>query len=183
MTVPGPRYTYEDYKLLPEDRRCELIEGDLLMTPAPSFRHQTILTRLLVRVWSFVEAGGLGRVVPAPTDVILSQANVVQPDLLYVSKERLGIVEPNGGVGGAPDLVVEILSPSTSRRDLLTKRKLYADYGVREYWVVDPDAHTVEVLAQAPSGLETWQLFSAGSTVLSPLLPGLSIATDELFAD
>lgn len=183
MSMPGPRFTYEDYKLLPEDKRYEIIEGDLFMTPAPNFRHQMILSRLLVRLWTFVEAGGLGQVVPAPTDVILSQENVVQPDLLFVSKERLGIVDQNGGVGGAPDLAVEILSQSTLRRDQIIKRKLYSKYGVREYWVVDPEGRAVEILTQTATGLETWRVFPVGSVVTSPLLPGLSISTSDVFAD
>lgn len=181
MSMPGPRFTYEDYKLLPEDKRCEIVEGDLLMTPSPIFRHQVVLKRLMMRLGAFVDAGGLGEVVSAPMDVVLSAENVVQPDLLFISQERMNIVDPMGPVNGAPDLTVEVLSPSTSGRDQILKRKLYAKYGVREYWVVDPDGRTVEVLTQSSTGLETYRVFPVGSVLTSPLLPGLAIPVADLF--
>lgn len=184
MSLPGPRFTYADYRLMPEDKRYEVIEGELLVTPAPNIRHQMILTRLFLRLATFVEAAGLGQVLPAPTDVILSDENVVQPDLLFVAKERQAILDPEaGGVRGAPDLVVEILSLSTANRDRVTKRKLYARYGVREYWLVDPITLSIEVLVEAPGELETWRLFSAGSTLISPLLSTFSIAVAEIFRE
>lgn len=179
--MTGPRFTYEDYKLMPEDKRCEVIEGELLMTPAPTSRHQSILAWLLARLLMGLEANGLGKVLPAPTDVILSDENVVQPDLLFVTKARQAIVDPAGGVNGAPDLVVEILSPSTSRRDQVVKRKLYGKYGVKEFWVVDPDAGSVEVSVLGPVGLETWRVFPTGTTLQSPLCPTLAIEVAELF--
>lgn len=183
MSLPGPRFTYEDYKLLPEDKRCEIIEGDLLMTPTPTSRHQVILGEIFVHLRAFVKAQGLGLVLLAPTDVVLSEGNVVQPDLLFVAKDRHSIVDPAGGVHGAPDLVVEILSPSTSSRDQVLKRKLYAKYGVREYWVVNAEARTIEVLTRDPGGLETWMVFPSGSSLASQLLPGFSLSVAELFAD
>ncbi|HEY3368437.1 MAG TPA: Uma2 family endonuclease [Symbiobacteriaceae bacterium] len=100
MALPGPRFTYDDYKLLPEDSRYEVVEGELLATPAPGSRHQGILVRLILRLAMFIEAGNLGRVLPAPTDVILANESVVQPDLLFVARERQGIIDPVGGVHG-----------------------------------------------------------------------------------
>lgn len=183
MSLPGPHFTYEDYKLLPEDRRYEIVEGELLVTPAPNARHQGIVVRLILRLAAFVEAAELGKVLPAPTDVILANESVVQPDLLFVVRERQGIIDPAGGVHGAPDLVVEILSPSTASRDQVVKRKLYGRYGVREYWIVDPVAQSVEVLISGQGGLETWRVFAAGASVVSPLISGLSLSVDYLFAD
>ncbi len=183
MSLLGPRFTYEDYKLLPEDRRYEIVEGELLVTPAPSTRHQGILVRLILRMATFVEAGNLGRVLPAPTDVILANESIVQPDLLFVTRGRQGIIDPGGGVNGSPDLVVEILSPSTASRDQVVKRKLYGKYGVREYWIVDPTAHSIEVLTLEQGGLDTWRVFPAGSSLTSPLLPGLSLSVDDIVAD
>lgn len=180
MSLPGPRFTYDDYKLLPEDKRYEIVEGELLVTPAPNARHQEILVRLIVRLATFAEAGSLGKVLPAPTDVILAQDTVVQPDLLFVSRDRLAIIDPDGGVHGAPDLVVEILSPSTAGRDQVVKRKLYGKYGVREYWIVDPAAQSIEVLQLQDSGLETWRIFPGGSSLTSPRLPGLLLPVDEI---
>lgn len=159
MSQSGPRFTYADYKLLPEDVRCEVLDGELLMTPAPTASHQRILGRLYLRLGNHVAAGGLGELLPAPTDVILSEENVVQPDILFVGKDRLGIIDPAGGVNGAPDLVIEILSPSTAGRDKVLKRKLYAVFGVREYWVVDPAARSIELMLYAPTGMETWRVF------------------------
>lgn len=179
MTLP--RFTYDDYKLLPDDERYEVIEGELLVTPAPNFRHQRILSHLHFRLYAYVEADGLGMVVPAPTDVILDAVNVVQPDLLFVAKERLAIIDTKGGVHGAPDLVVEILSPSTAGRDQVAKRKLYGAFGVREFWIVDPDAQSIEVLTPSGGDLETWRRFEHGSDLHSPLLSGLSFPVADIF--
>ncbi|HYF76283.1 MAG TPA: Uma2 family endonuclease [Symbiobacteriaceae bacterium] len=182
MSIPGPRFTYEDYKLLPEDRRYEIIEGELLVTPAPTARHQGILLELAVKLSIHVKANGLGKVLPAPTDVILTNENIVQPDILFVSSRRLETINQSGGVHGAPDLVVEILSPSTASRDQIVKRKLYSRFGVREYWVVDPASASIEVLVLRDGGLETWRAFPSGTLLSSPLLPDLKIAIDEVFA-
>lgn len=181
--APGPKFTCEDYRLLPEDKRYEFIEGELLVTPVPSASHQEILTEVLVRLWQYVKATGLGIVLPAPTEVILSYETVVQPDILFIADERLGIVDPNGGVHGAPDLVVEIVGPGTVGRDRLLKRKLYGKYRVREYWLVDPGLASIEVFVLGKSGLETWDVFPLGSEVDSPLLPDLHLRTDDVFAD
>jgi Uma2 family endonuclease len=124
---------------------------------------------------------GLGVVFYAPADVILADDQVVQPDLLFDSKERQSILQ-QGGVHGAPDLVIEILSPSTASRDLILKRKLYGKYGVQEFWIVNPDAKTIEILTLIESGLEPCRRFADGSTLTSPLLPGLVIKLDEIFA-
>lgn len=183
MTLPGPRITYEDYKLLPEDSRYEVIEGELMVTPAPNIRHQRVFRQLFVMLAVFVQSHELGEVLSAPTDVILSEHNVVQPDILFVARDRLAILDPTGGVRGAPDLAVEILSPGTASRDQVIKRKLYAQHGVHEYWVVDPIARTIAVLTQTPDGLEPWRVFGAGETVTSPLLPELAIALREVFKD
>lgn len=183
MSLPGPHFTYDDYKLLPEDRRYEIVEGELLVTPAPSARHQSILVHLILRLAAFVEAENLGKVLPAPTDVILANESVVQPDLLFVSREREAIIDPSGGVHGAPDLAIEILSPSTASRDQVVKRKLYGRYGIREYWIVDPSAQCIEVLTPGPSGLETWRVFGAGADLVSLLLPRLSLSVDYVFAE
>lgn len=183
MTIPERRYTYADYKDLPEELRCEIIEGDLQMTPAPNARHQAISTFLVATVWSFVRSARLGTVLAAPTDVVLAPENVVQPDILFVSMARKDIIDPKAGINGAPDLVMEVLSPSDPRRDQVVKRDLYERYGVQEYWIVDPEDQTVEVLTRSAAGLETWQRFSSGSELTSPLLPGLTIAVEEIFAE
>lgn len=181
MSLPGHFFTYEDYKLMPEEKRCEIIEGDILMTPSPVFRHQAIQMTLSVTLFSFVKEHDLGYVVTAPMDVILSPENVVQPDVLFIAKERSTIINDMGAVAGAPDLAVEILSPSTAARDQVLKRKLYARFGVREYWIVDPGTQTVEVMTLAGNTFETWQRFTAEQSLISPLLPGLSIRLGDIF--
>lgn len=181
MSLPGPRFTYDDYKYLPEDKRYEIIEGDLQLTPSPSFHHQAIQAELLFHLMAFVKEKRLGQVVAAPTEVILSPENVVQPDVLFIAKSRLSLAHEGGGVQGAPDLVVEILSPASVGRDKVLKRKLYSKYGVREYWIVDPETSSIEVLTQASAGLETWRVFPVGTDLASPLLEGFLLPVADLF--
>ena len=173
------KFTYRDYLLLPEGDRRELIEGEFYVVPAPNVRHQAISRNLGLRLWELVRSHGLGQVFLAPTDVVLSPESVVQPDILFVSNERRGIIT-EANVSGAPDLVVEILSPSTAERDRELKLTLYARYGVREYWIVDPDDETVEVMELGSEGAAGVRRYDAG-TVESVLFPRLSIALDDIF--
>jgi Uma2 family endonuclease len=181
MTLPGRKFTYEDYKQLPDDHRYEVLEGELVMTPAPNNRHQRILLRLAARLELFTQEHGLGTCFLAPTDLILSDKTVLQPDLLFVARNRESIIGPVGGVHGAPDLVVEILSPSTAKRDLEIKRQLYSTYGVREYWSIDPEARSIDVLTHQGHGLENWHNFTADGTLSSPVLPGWRIDLAQIF--
>ena len=174
------RFTYRDYLLLPEGDRRELIEGDFYVVPAPTFRHQIISRNLGMLLWEFVRGKGLGQVVWAPTDVVLSPESVVQPDILFISNERRGIITEDN-VSGAPDLVVEILSPSTAERDRELKLTLYARYGVREYWIVDPEDSSVEVMALGDAGVASARSYTSGR-VESSLLPELGITLGEIFA-
>ncbi|MDI6893276.1 MAG: Uma2 family endonuclease [Bacillota bacterium] len=178
--LPGPRLTYEDYCRMPAGLRYELVEGDLRMTPSPSTIHQKISGRLerILREW--VEGRQLGEVYDAPTDVVLSEHNVVQPDIFYISRERLGIIK-EANIQGAPDLVVEILSPNSLEWDRVTKRHLYAKYGVREFWLVDPDGRTIEVAVLRGGELATLQVYPMGTTLASPLLRGLQVPLDQVF--
>ena len=131
------KLTYEDYKNTPEDERYELLDGELVMSEAPRIVHQSVDMELGTLMNLFVKENDLGRVFSAPTDVVLSDTIVVQPDLLFVSKQRAHIITEQN-IQGAPDLVVEILSPSTANRDWTIKRGFYARYGVKELWIVDP---------------------------------------------
>jgi Uma2 family endonuclease len=176
------RYTYKDYLLLPEDKRYEILDGDLFMVPSPGIRHQQISRRLLVALTLHVERDSLGEVLSAPCDVILSEESVVQPDILFVRKERMGVIgEMN--LRGAPDLVVEILSQGTRVKDLELKRKIYARYGVREYWVVDPDAGTVDVLVRSGEVYTSAGTFGKSSRLSSPLFPELNLLLSTIFRD
>ena len=177
---PRIKLTYEDYRTTPEDKRYELLDGELTMAPAPRTSHQSVQIALGSRMYGFVEAEGLGQVFLAPTDVVLSDTDVVQPDILFVSSERAHIITEDN-IQDAPDLVIEILSPGTAERDRGFKRALYARHGVREYWLVGPDSATVTVLALEEEGFEVVGTYGEGETFASPTLGGLEISIDEVF--
>ena len=183
MLSPNPavKFTYEDYQHTPEDKRYELLDGELIMVPAPNLKHQRIGIRLGALLHGFVQKRGLGEVFPAPCDVVLSNTDVVQPDLLFVSNERAHLLLGGASVLGAPDLVVEILSPSTAGRDRTLKRALYAKYGVKEYWLVDSDARTVTVLLLDEGTFEVEAIYGEGQTMTSSTLTGFSVGLDEIF--
>ena len=174
------RFTYEDYLNTPEDKRYELLDGELIMVSSPNIPHQRTEMELAFRVIGFVKRHDLGVVLFAPTDVILSDTDVVQPDLLFISRERMHIISHNA-IHGAPDLVVEILSPSTARRDLTYKRRLYAKHGVKEYWQVNIDERRVTVLSLGDNDYEVAAIYGSGETLTSPVLPGFALAVDEIF--
>ncbi len=138
------KYTYKDYLNTSDDERYELIEGDMLMTPAPSTIHQRISRKIEFMLEKFVTENDLGEVFYAPCDVYLDDDNVVQPDILFISKERSNIIAEKN-IQGAPDLVIEIISESTAYRDFVQKKKLYAKFRVKEYWIVIPEEESIEV--------------------------------------
>jgi len=176
------KFNYEDYKHLPESetKRYELLEGELVMVPSPDWLHQSITASLFKLLAGFVEERALGEVRFAPLDVVLSEEDVVQPDLLFLSRGRLDLVR-EGVVRGAPDLVVEVLSPASAQRDRTYKKTLYARHGVKEYWLVDPEAQTIEVLKLEMGGYRQAGRYQRGQTLKSPLLAGLEIPLDEVF--
>ena len=174
------RLTYDDYCLLPNDgKRYEVIDGELFVTPSPLTRHQLVVMNLLYYLVDFVKKHGLGEVYPAPLDVVLSPNDVVEPDILYVSKARAAIVTEKN-VQGAPDLVVEVLSESTAKIDRTTKLKLYARFAVREYWLIDPIKLSAEVYRLGPEGFELASQLPAGDALTSPLFPGFSLPLRKL---
>ena len=136
--VEGKRYTYQDFLELPDDgKRYEIIDGELYVSPAPTTKHQRSTTRLTTTLDVHTRSRRLGEVFAAPFDVVLANDAIVEPDIVYVSRGRRSIItEPN--IQGAPDLVVEVISPSSTRRDQETKRDLYARYKVPYYWLVHP---------------------------------------------
>ena len=176
------KLTVADYMKTPDDVRYQLIDGELILAPSPTSRHQFVSVRLTVALFKFVEQHRAGVVLQAPLDVILAEHEVFQPDILFVSNDRREIMTP-ANIQGAPDLVVEILSPSTRRNDRGHKLDVYSRYGVREYWIVDPDAGLVEVLTAGDSGLALAATFSLEDVLVSPLLPGLVVELDQVFAE
>ncbi len=177
------KFTYEDYKNLPESetKRYELIEGELLMVPSPTFEHQDISANLEFALAKFVREHKLGKVLNAPLDVVLDDENVVQPDIIFIATARSHIIHKEA-IRGAPDLVVEILSPATAERDRTVKKKLYARAGVTEYWLVDPERKTIEVLKLGETGFERIALYKENETLTSPLFKGLNIPLSEVFS-
>lgn len=184
MTQPKPKlkFTVGDYMSMPEGTRYQLLDGEMILAPSPTLKHQSLLANLHRLVYSFVAEADLGRVWFAPLDVIHSEHDVAQPYLMFVSNERAEIVT-QANVQGAPDLVVEILSPSTVGYDQGYKRALYARHGVSECWLVDPDAETVEVLVLGEEGFNAHAVFRIGQTLESPLLDGLSLELEDLFRE
>ena len=179
---PVVKLTYEDYRTAPEDERCELLDGDLVMVAAPNLKHQKVQFRLGQKLGQFILEHHLGEFFFAPCDVVLSDSDVVQPDLLFVSREREHLLSGGDNVQGAPDLVVEILSPATADRDRGYKRELYGRCGVTEYWLVDPTAETVSIHRQRAGVLEATRTFSRKQTLRSPLLTGLELHLDDVFS-
>lgn len=174
------RFTYQDYLQLPEDRRYEIIDGELFMVPAPIPYHQQVSRNLEYQLHGYVLAHDLGEVFYAPCDLVLSESDVVQPDLFYIAKERLSIIKEHN-IQGAPDLVVEIISPATEQRDRGAKQKLYASAGVKEYWIVDPTLKTVEVRRLTESGFELVCAYQKTEILRSVILPELAIPLSEVF--
>ena len=144
QTEPG-RWSYAEFTRLPRDgSRYEVIAGTLCMTPAPRTAHQEVVTRLTVVLANFVQQHDLGEVLVGPVDVVFGEGDYLEPDLVFIRRERSGIISERG-IEGAPDLVIEVTSPATAERDRGIKRERYAWFGVPEYWVVDPDLRQVEV--------------------------------------
>lgn len=181
---PAGAWTYEDYARLPDNGfRYEVIDGGLLMSPAPLMGHQMISAALLAALRSHVRRHRLGLVVAAPVDVQLGdRATPVQPDLVFVARERLAIVGRER-IEGPPDLVVEILSPATAARDRGLKFDLYAASGVREYWLVDPDELSLEVYVLRGRAYAPLGLYRPDETAASEVLPDLKLKVKAVFED
>ena len=172
--------TYADYLETADDERYELLSGALVRFPSSREIHQYILGRLFLRLGAFIYGRNLGKVYCSPFDVVLSDTDVVQPDLLFVSSGRESIITPEN-IQGAPDLVVEILSPATAARDRTLKLDLYARHGVQEYWIVDPDARAITVLRRGESRFEVVGIYGEEQTLRSATLADFSIALQEIF--
>jgi len=174
-----PRKTVDDYMKLPEGTLAELIEGEIFMTPSPKTDHQRVGRELGHALWEFVRSHGLGEVFDAPLDIHLPSGDVVQPDLIFVGVGRVDILQD--WIRGAPDLLVEIISADRPERDRIVKRDLYARNGVPEYWIVDPEARSIEVLALESGRYAPRGYFEAGDSLVSPSLPGFTLPLGGVF--
>jgi Uma2 family endonuclease len=172
-TQPTTGLTYEDLRAFPDDNlRRELIDGELFVTPSPSRRHQQTVLKLSGALLTHQELRG-GEVYPAPMDVFFSNANVVEPDLLFLRPENLETVDPDK-IQKVPDLAVEVSSPSTRRTDLTRKKELYERFGVSEYWFVDIQEERVEVYRLRKGRFGVPEILRHGDALTSPILPGFS---------
>jgi Uma2 family endonuclease len=183
MVATEPKYwTYEDLCGLPDDGRTryEIIDGELYEMPAPEPDHAFTIANLMFWLSPIVRMLG-GRIAPAPIDLFFAGANPVQPDIVVLLAERLHQVSKRG-IEGAPNLVIEILSPSNAGRDRRKKRTLYARGGVPEYWLVDPRARAIEVLVLDGGTYRLHLRASGNDLVTSTVLPGLSFLANEAFA-
>ena len=176
--------TYQDYLDAPGDTRYELLNGELIMVASPNRNHQTASMNLGTEMNVFTRQNDLGWVFAAPFDVLLEDdvdgISVVQPDIIFVSKEREHIITP-ANIQGAPDMVVEILSPSSRRRDWRDKLDLYERHGVREYWLIDPESRMLWIMRLRDGRLGIHRVCCEGDAAESAALEGFSVGVDAIF--
>ncbi len=176
-------YTVDDWENFPDDNnRYEIIEGEVFVSTAPRFIHQLLTKRIVNILSNYVDAHNLGEVLPTP-GVIFSKKNAVIPDVIFISRERLKHFLIDDKIQGAPELVIEILSPGKSNRDRdrVTKLKLYSRFPVLEYWIIDPQRKNVEVFRKTPDGLRLAETLNETETLISPLFPEFFLTVAELF--
>jgi Uma2 family endonuclease len=183
---PGVKLTYDDFVLFPDDgQRHELIDGEHYVTPSPVPRHQRISGNLYWLLRSYLEEHPIGEVFYAPLDVVFSHFDVVEPDVLYISRKRAQEVLTAKHVKGTPDLVVEIGSPGTRTRDETIKRRLYERSSVPEYWVVDPELDVIRIYRRRGDRFQRPLELSleAGDVLTTPLFPGLAMPLAQVFKE
>jgi len=176
------KYKYSDYAALDDDKRYELIDGELIMSPAPSSLHQWSHSGLDYLIMDYVNKRNLGKVFSASPDIIFDDDNTVQPDIVFISNENFPKIKKKG-IFGAPDLVVEIISPGSLRRDRYIKKELYEKYGVKEYWLVDFEMKSIEVFKNTGSHFELFSLAVEKGKIESCLLPEIEIMIEDIFPD
>jgi Uma2 family endonuclease len=189
MTIKSQnkKATYADYLKINDGKQYEVISGELKMVPAPSFKHQNIISNLHGLIWEYLQKNNIGIVCPSPVDVVLSSNNVIQPDIVYISRENTGIIDEEKGITGTPDLVVEIISRSSQYRDRYEKKDLYKEFGVKEYWIVDQFASSVEILILNEK--KEYELLTEGylgeeggnRSIKSNVISGLEIYLENIF--
>ncbi len=178
--APEPKWNYDDYMLLDDNKRYEIHEGGLIVIPSPTIWHQDIIGRLFNLLWKSVQKQKSGHVVAAPLDVILSDTDIFQPDILFIKKEHYDIIK-DGKIFGAPDLVIEVLSPSTADIDMHRKRMLYGKYNVPEYWIVDPEIKTVILFSNENGKMKLIKEFSDDEKIESNILGDMDFPVSEIF--
>jgi Uma2 family endonuclease len=173
------KLTYADFVNLPDDKRYEIIDGELYLTPTPHMKHQRVLGNLFGALYDWAKPEKLGQVFFARLDVVLSDMDIVEPDLIFVSAARLDIIVPEN-IRGVPDLLVEVLTEQTRNVDETVKLKRYEHFSVPEYWIADPDADTIRIHRHTG---RRYEAIDVTDTITSPLLPGFSLPLSEVFAE
>ncbi len=176
------KITYEEYYKINDVKQYEVIEGELTVVPAPSFKHQNISGNIHIILSSFVKKNNLGVIVTAPIDVILDKTNIVQPDLVFVSKENISIINEDKGVMGTPDFVIEIISKGSKYTDTYRKKDLYEKFGIKEYWLIDPFSQSIEVFTLDENN--KYDLYSEGfieDSIKSFVFLELIVSVEEVF--
>ena len=175
------KLTFEQFRQLPDDgKRYELARGEVHLTPSPTTKHQIVLGRLYASLEAYLSKNPLGRLLIAPLDVRLSADTALQPDLLFIANANAAIIQEDY-IRGTPDLVVEILSPSTTAHDRATKSPLYAEAGVGEMWIIDPQAKTVEILKLQGSKYLVEAALAGSRALTSTCFPGWELPLPDLF--
>jgi Uma2 family endonuclease len=183
LEVDEQLFTIEDWELTPDDgNRYEIIEGDFHISSVPSITHQRSISETIFQVGNYLERNPIGLIVPTP-GVIFSKYNGVIPDLVYLSNENRDRLIKEGKIHGAPDLLIEILSPGKTNtdRDRITKRKLYGKFGVKEYWILDPKTPSVEIYRLTDKGMKLTQTCKGNDEITTPLLPDFICKASSLF--
>jgi Uma2 family endonuclease len=177
------KITYRDYLEFPDDgRRYEVIDGDAIVTPAPNLRHQRVLANLYFALSLHVRAQRLGELLFAPCDVVLTDTTIVQPDLIFVSKERRAVLE-KARIAGAPDLAVEILSPSTATRDRSLKLQTYERHGVAHYWLLDPERGDLEEYVLSDGKFRLVSKLTGPVAFQPRVFPGFTLDLGQVWAE
>jgi Uma2 family endonuclease len=176
------RMTYEEFMALPDDgKHYELIEGELVLNPAPNLRHQAIIGNLYFALRPYLDQHRSGKVFVAAVDVVLSIENVLEPDVIVVLTDRASRLQKKN-VQGAPNIAVEVLSAGSRRKDEVTKRRLYERFGVDEYWIADPETETVKIDRRSGDAFDRAIEFGTGA-ITSPLLPGFTLDVSAVFVE
>jgi len=178
IAVKVRKHSIQDYKLLPEGAPYQLIEGELVMTPAPNPRHQIISGNIFEKIRQF--ARGLGITLYSPIDVYLGEENAYQPDIVFITKQRQEIIKDDG-IYGPPDLIIEILSPSTAYYDIRKKFRVYEKYGVNEYWIVDPEINSVEIYLNEKGHFSLTGKAEGEGEIESSILKNLKLTIEDIF--
>ncbi len=180
QTEKKKAFTYKDYEKLPEGAPYQLIGGELVMTPSPVPYHQILIGRIFLTLSEYTKENNAGSVILSPIDVYFSETDTYQPDIIFIGRDRLDIIGKKK-IEGAPDFIIEILSPATAYYDLRAKKDVYEQSGVKEYWIVDPMQKSIEAFVNKKGKFELAGSARSEGAVRSHILKGLAVSLKEIF--